>query len=391
MAYLRKLPSGKWQATIRGADGRKHTKTDPLKKVVKDWAADEETKVAQGRWRDPRQGRQTVEEWAGKWMAARVVEDSTRRGDVSTMKHHILPHWSDWRMFTVTSLDVQAWIRQLQKDGVGAAAVRRAYNLFASMMGDAVTAGVLAETPCRDINKPTTVPKLPAWFTREQVDRIRAELEEPTRVSPGGHRPGAHHGQSVMVELMCCVGLRFGEATAACGGERPDGNPVDWLRRRIRIVGALDQNGRWKEYPKTSKSRREVPLPAHCLEDMGELLVGRDQAARIFVTPRSGNNVSGSNWRRIWYDVIDAINARSKDPVPRIDPHDCRHTAASWLAQDGVPLYEIQALLGHESSQTTQRYAHLQKDAHARVEDAWTRILAHQRRMRPRKPVDDMG
>ena len=34
-----------------------------------------------------------------------------------------------------------------------------------------------------------------------------------------------------------------------------------------------------------------------------------------------------------------------------------RHTAASWLVQDGVPLYDVQALLGHESFATTQRYA----------------------------------
>jgi site-specific recombinase XerD len=32
-----------------------------------------------------------------------------------------------------------------------------------------------------------------------------------------------------------------------------------------------------------------------------------------------------------------------------------RHTAASWLVQDGVPLYDVQALLGHESFRTTAR------------------------------------
>jgi integrase len=44
-----------------------------------------------------------------------------------------------------------------------------------------------------------------------------------------------------------------------------------------------------------------------------------------------------------------------------------RRTAASWLAQDGVPLYDVQALLGHESFAATMRYAHLAPDAHSKV------------------------
>jgi site-specific recombinase XerD len=50
-----------------------------------------------------------------------------------------------------------------------------------------------------------------------------------------------------------------------------------------------------------------------------------------------------------------------------------RHTAASWLVQDGVPLYDVQALLGHESFATTQRYAHLAPDAHSRELESWAR------------------
>jgi site-specific recombinase XerD len=47
-----------------------------------------------------------------------------------------------------------------------------------------------------------------------------------------------------------------------------------------------------------------------------------------------------------------------------------RHTAASWLVQDGVPLYDVQQLLRHEDYATTQRYAHLAPDAHGKVIDS---------------------
>jgi integrase len=39
--------------------------------------------------------------------------------------------------------------------------------------------------------------------------------------------------------------------------------------------------------------------------------------------------------------------------------HDNRHTFASWLVQDGVPLDRVSKLLGHKSLTMTMRYAHL--------------------------------
>jgi integrase len=68
---------------------------------------------------------------------------------------------------------------------------------------------------------------------------------------------------------------------------------------------------------------------------------------------------------RVWYPAIEAAGIRPF--APRI----MRHTAASWLVMDGVPLYDVQALLGHESFATTQR--HLAPDAHSRVMESWSR------------------
>ena len=39
--------------------------------------------------------------------------------------------------------------------------------------------------------------------------------------------------------------------------------------------------------------------------------------------------------------------------------HDLRHTFASWLVQDGVPIDRVSKLLGHNRLTMTMRYAHL--------------------------------
>jgi integrase len=59
--------------------------------------------------------------------------------------------------------------------------------------------------------------------------------------------------------------------------------------------------------------------------------------------------------------------------IRQFPPRIMRHTAASRLVQDGVPLYGVQVLLGHESYETTQRYAHLAPDAHDKVLASWNR------------------
>jgi integrase len=42
--------------------------------------------------------------------------------------------------------------------------------------------------------------------------------------------------------------------------------------------------------------------------------------------------------------------------------HDLRHTAASYLVMNGASLHETAEILGHKSTQTTKRYAHLSTD-----------------------------
>lgn len=348
--YIRKLPSGKWQATIRLPDGQRRSYTAPLKGEATHWASEQEAKIRRGEWRDPKFSRVMFDAWRDRWVSARVVERETRRGDKSSLTLHINPYFEGRPLLSIGRMDVQGWVRALEQAGVGAFAIKRAYNLLNTLLGAAVLEGILTVNPCRKIDLPATPPKAPAWFTPKQVQSVVAAL--PRR-----------HG--VATALMVWTGLRWGEMAGLRIGD------IDWNRCTLRVVGSRTQDGKWKEYPKSSKSRREVPMPAAVMELLRELADDRPDDATLFVTPRGSHPWSGGNWRR----VFDAGLAKAGVPE-EFTPHTCRHTAASWLVQAGVPLYDVQKLLGHENFQTTQKYAHLAPDAHDKVTSAWALIEA---------------
>lgn len=351
MAYVRRLDTGKWQATIRLPDGRRRSWTSGLKSEARSWGLEQERLLRLGEWVDPVVRRTSVADWHARWSAARVVEPATQRADRACHRR-IIDGWGPIPLRAVGRLEVQAWIKRLGDDGVGVAAVHRTYAVFHAMIAAAIDEGILSADPCRKIGLPAYPPQLPRWFTRDQADVLLAELAEPHRT---------------MVELMLWCGLRWGEAAGLHTSE------VDWLRRRIKVIGTLTPNG-WKSYPKSGSksrkvpSRREVPAPQHVIEALSRVAQGRPAGGLAFVGARGGH-LDGGNWRtHVWWPAVKRAN------VPSYSPHACRHTCASWLVQAGVPLYDVQRILGHASISTTQIYSHLAPDVFDRVTDAWSEI-----------------
>lgn len=362
MPALRKLASGKWQASVRLPDGTRRTYSAPLKGEAREWGLYLEGRVRTGEWRNRKDDRITVGQWHARWKAARVVQPHTAR--VNEISHRrILNAWAKTPLRQVSHLEVQAWVKLMSEVGdtrsirgkdvsgpLGPHAVREAFKLFRTMINAATDEGLATADSCRRITLPEAPPRLPRWFTHEQAGQLVDALTGSDRV---------------MVEVMLWCGLRPGEAMGlrACD--------VLWIRRRLSIDGTARDDGTWKKYPKNAASVGEVPVPEQVMDSLSVVAAGMSGEDRLFRSPR-GRNIIADNWRAdIWHPAVQAAG------VPKYSPNTCRHTCASWLVQDGVPLYDVSQLLRHANPvETARSYAHLAPDSYAAVTAAWDRIAA---------------
>ncbi|MPQ99678.1 tyrosine-type recombinase/integrase [Modestobacter sp. I12A-02628] len=353
MAYIRKLPSGKWQATVRHPSGRKVTKTDVLKRVVTAWAAETEVAFRHGEIRSERGRQTTVAQWHEQWAPARTVARTTEYQQVLRLRRTVLPYWGSWPLRSIGRIDVQAWVKSLQSAGTGAHAVQSAYMVFAKLMADAVLEGLLPTTPCQKIELPKAELPAPRWLSREEYQRLLLAFD------------GQPHGERwrALVAVACHSGLRSGELAGL------DVGAVDFERGLIR-VGQVTTPFGLRPYPKTDLSRRSVPVHPDALALLWPLVADRPADAPAFPAPRGGRIEQSNYSRYVWRPALQRAG------IEHVRPYVTRHTFASWLVQDGVPLWDIAQALGHSSTAMVSRYAFLAPDAHANIRAAWERAGA---------------
>ena len=139
-----------------------------------------------------------------------------------------------------------------------------------------------------------------------------------------------------LVRAAILTGARYGELVQLTVGD------VDLLAGTVHI-----RQGK-------SGKPRHVPLTEESLEHFEPLVLGRPQAAPVFL------RASGRRWKKS--EQARPLLAACKRS--RIDPpitfHGLRDTFASVLAMNGAPMAVIAKLLGHADTRITEKhYAHL--------------------------------
>jgi integrase/recombinase XerD len=212
--------------------------------------------------------------------------------------------------------------------------IARSLSAIKGFHGYRVLIGRARNNPARLLPSPRLGRKLPTVLSVEEIRRI---LRGPTGGAPLKRRDRA------ILEVLYGSGLRISEL----GGLRlPE---VLFAEQLLRIWG---KGGR----------ERIVPLGKSAIAALESYLAN---GRLYFVGPRSEDFVFLSAHKRpfsrmgLWMVVrrwVQAAGIRK-----RITPHTFRHTFATHLLEGGADLRAVQAMLGHESINTTQIYTHLDR------------------------------
>ena len=356
---------GRWQVRWTDADGKRHavtrdTKDDAGLELKRRLVEVEERRRGLARLAP---SARTFNELAAEWLRVRAPQKRGGKTDASFIRAHLMPFFGEYKLTEITKSVIERYkttATRVRPDSEGqkkmAPKTLHAHlTLLRSMLGHAVDDGWLDTLP--KIKKPSIVVLDSNFRYLRTDDEIRRFLV----AARAEDSDGLVHTFYAMALLS---GLRAGECAAL------QWDDVSFERRLITVTRSFDG-------PTKSGSTRHVPLS----DDLASVLrAWRLRTPGRLVAPNRAGRMHLPA-ARIFQETLARVLVRAGfPPLPKpgesravgyITFHGLRHTFASlWMARGG-DLFKLQRVLGHSSSEMTQRYAHLAPSAfqgdHARL------------------------
>jgi integrase len=367
---VRQLPSRRWQAKYPGPDGkaRPAPQTFDTRQDAEAWLKVQARQVSAGTWSAGDDVHGTFGQYAEAWLVERPLKPTTRADYRRILDASILPTFKDVPLEALTVASVKAWHKQLPADKPTARA--HAYGLLRTVLQTAYQDDIIPANPCR-IRGAGTVTRATRTDvpTAVQVHALADEMGI-TRNNDGSTRVLAGGKYRVMTLVAAWCGLRFGEVTEL---RRKDVVYVEGEPARIRVRrGVVRVEGEFLvQTPKSGAGVRDVGIPPHVRADVAAYLEQLPNSAEALLFPgsRKGQHMAPSSLYKPFY------RARERVGLPSLRWHDLRHFSATTAAGTGATLAELQARLGHSTTQAAMRYQHAASDSDARITAAMSNVV----------------
>jgi integrase len=343
-----------WQAWVwDAAAGRKVKRTFPTKTAAKLWRQDAAVAVRAGELTATPKGGRTVADALDELIAGMkdgsVLDRSGRRYRPVTIRNYesdvrrvLAPVLGHLRLGEVKRGDVQRLVDRLHVDGLTGSTIRNKLDPLRVVFRRAVQDEEVATNPATSL-------RLPALAHRAK--RIAAPDRAATLLD------ALPDDERALWATAFYAGLRMGELRALRWHD------VDFDGGRINVrAGWDDVEG--EQLPKTDAGIRRVPLVGRLRSELArhKLATGRADGDLCFGETATTAPVRSTIRSR-------ALRAWHAAGLDSLQPHEARHTCASYLAAAGLPPKDVQTAMGHANVATTL-------DLYAKSVPGWERDAA---------------
>ena len=237
----------------------------------------------------------------------------------ATLQH--LESWLSKPIAHVSSDDLRKYLSEYELERGSSKVtidnIRRIFSSFFSWLEDE---DYIVKSPVRKIKRVKTAVKTKETLSDEELEALRDSCDSKRDLA--------------MVDLLASTGMRVGELI------RLDIDDVDIQGRECVVTGKGN-----KQRPVYFDARTKLHLAAY-LESR------KDGNPALFVS------LNGRTQRLSVCTVekrIKALGERAQ--VGRVHPHKFRRTLATHAIDKGMPIEQVQRLLGHSKIETTMHYA----------------------------------
>ncbi|MEU4739083.1 tyrosine-type recombinase/integrase [Actinosynnema sp. NPDC023658] len=362
--WVRKLPSGRFQASYLGPDGQRHNAPDTFatERDADRWLVQVESVIMRQEWMNPNRAKVSLQEYAERWIAERPgLRPRTIHLYEWLLTKYVTPHLGAVQLGQLDTPMIRQWRARLLAAGVSESMTAKAYRLLRAVLMTAANEDrIIPRNPCQVRGAGSENPDERPVLTVAQVFDLASRM--------------ADRRYRAFVLLAAFATLRWGEITALRRMDiAPDASAV-------RVAGAfVELPGRGLVYgpPKSRAGLRSVAIPeairADLLAHLDEFTASAPDAW-VFTGQRGNPLRRGDfNPRTGWKKVVADIG------VPHLHFHDLRHTGNTLAARTKASTRDLMARMGHDSPRAALIYQHATTEASREIAAALSGLVERER------------